>query len=279
MIAAWARRLQLQAVCYHRMYMSEPDLVRSALTREDLPIYRERIEEAKRELEGGDVKLFDYLLVDQLQSSSEPLNSQESLVVIRSFQPKNDRFSGDLTQVIGRLKTQQIPLLLTSELVCSGEAIDEQRDPGDTPISADPAEADAGNRSLSDLEHLAASLRQEVLARAPDGLRIPYCLAPWYRLCVKADGRLIPCSRWSQSYGNFNNVQSFNQAWNGEFQRKLRRGFHGHDELQSACTKCTCIDRYQGMTELLRYLGSLGISYDDVPKQDGFNPPEGKLAL
>jgi hypothetical protein len=76
-----------------------------------------------------------------------------------------------------------------------------------------------------------------------------------------------------------NKIESFNDAWNGEFHQKLRRAFHGQGELSSACITCTCIDRYQGMTELLTYLRSLGISYEALPKQDGFNPPEGKLQL
>jgi hypothetical protein len=244
-----------------------------------MPEYKRKIEEGKRELEGSNVKLFDYLIAEQLPSSEEPLDPEKSLVSIKSFTVKKEHFSGDLTQVIRELKSQTIPYPL---LHSSIELLQAPRpEATSTSASESPStqEEQPIDRSLDALKKRAAALKDEVLAQGPSKLKIPYCLAAWYRLYVKADGNLVPCCTWSYGYSNINAVSNFNESWNGSFQKMLRRGFHGRGDLTDACKHCISIDRYQGMTELLMFLRSLGISYEDVPKQEGFNPPEGKLQL
>lgn len=279
MMAQLCRDLDLQAICFHRMSTGVPELVNQVLTNEDIAEYRKRIEEAKGALTGSEVKLFDYLIAEQLPSAREPLNPEQSLVAIKSFAVKKEQFSGDLSKVIQELKAQTVPYPLTNSVLELLDAVGDQARNVEQPEVAPVEESAPLDHSLAELERRAIALKNEVLERAPAGLKIPYCLAAWYRLYVKADGHLVPCCTWSYGYSNINAVRNFNDSWNGSFQRMLRRGFHGRGELTDACKNCISIDRYQGMTELLMFLRSLGISYDQIQKQEGFNPPAGKLQL
>lgn len=102
-------------------------------------------------------------------------------------------------------------------------------------------------------------------------------MSAWFRFILKADGRMFPCSCWSRTYENINNVGSFEEAWNNQFMKDLRKAFTGDGEISKRCSSCVSIDRYQGLTELLYELHLQGISYDQVSKLPNFEPPPGKL--
>ncbi len=279
MMAQLCRDLDLQAICFHRMSTGIKELLGTVLTAKDIVHYKRRIEEAKGVLEGSAVKLFDYLIAEQLSSSDEPLNPEENLITIRQFTAEKEQFSGDLSKAIRELKNQTVPISLEHPSLQLVERKTLEVFSAVAAQSSSRSRETAEDLAFIDVERRAAALKEEVMSRGASKLKIPYCLAAWYRLYVKADGRLVPCCTWSYGYSNINQVETFNDSWNGPFQKKLRRGFHGEAELADACANCISIDRYQGMTELLIFLRSLGISYDDVPKQAGFNPPEGKLQL
>lgn len=285
-ISTRARDLGLQAVCFHRMFEVHPNIESTVLKSEDIPIYREQIEEAKKLLEGSGVLLFDYAILDRSEPTSDVLDPENSLRTIQSFVPQKESSPITIETMVEKLSKLYIPVHFDSPQLISSQPTErltervkvETNSITSTTLNYSPLREDVDEAQRS-IEERVAELRERVKAVGPKGLKLPYCTAAWARLIVKADGRMLPCSCWGRTYANLNQISSFEETWNGEFHQKLRASFHGNGPLSERCKKCPSIDRYQGFTEILQIAKRMGISYDDLPKQEGCNPPPGKLQL
>ncbi len=277
-MARLTKKLDLNAICFHRMFEVNQAISSEVLKQEDLELYREKIEEAKSVLIGSNVLLFDYAILDRSQPEQEPLNPDTSLVRIRTFTPKKDQHTESITSAISQICNTGFELYPThAQLYFSTQA------PAAKPCSVNKnlqaKHTQQPMRDIASLEDRAASLKSEILQTSLKDLKIPYCFAAWSRLIVKADGRMFPCSCWSKTYANLKEISDFDSSWNGEFHQDLRDSFNDTKPLNKRCQSCPTIDRYQGLTEVLRVIKGLGIDYDGIPKQPGFNPPPGKLQL
>jgi len=273
-----AKNLGLNAICFHRMFEVNQAISSEVLKQEDLQLYREKIEEAKSVLIGSNVLLFDYAILERSEPEQEPLNPDSSLIHIRTFTPEKDQHTESIASAISQICKIPFELYPThAQLYFSTQA------PAPKPYSDKKNSHIKGTqqpiRDIASLENRAATLKSKILQTSIDDLKIPYCFAAWSRLIVKADGRMFPCSCWSNTYANLKEISDFDSSWNGEFHQYLRDSFNGTKPLNTRCQTCPSIDRYQGLTEVLQVLKELGIDYDEIPKQPGFNPPPGKLQL
>lgn len=273
-----ARDLNLNAITFHLMAHSAIDFSDTVLKIEDIEVYQDKIEEGRCILQGSNTLLFDYGILERLESEKEPLDPSRQLVKIKAYTPSKKEAVKSISQTIEQLKRTTLELYpkhsaLYFKPLCLRKDAQSASQKHDICVSS------TLDRNVTHLEKYAAELKKEVLAAGAAGLNLPHCTAAWSRLVVKADGRMFPCCSWSHDYANLKEIEHFDTSWNGNFHLNLRDAFSGSALLPHRCQKCTSSDKYQGLTEILRTIRELGINYDEIPKQPGFNPPPGKLEL
>jgi radical SAM protein with 4Fe4S-binding SPASM domain len=277
-MAKIAKDLRLNAITFHLMSPGNQAMKSAVLKMEDIPIYREKIEEAQTVLQDSSVQLFDYGIVERLAAQQELLDPEASLVQIKSYTPLKEQHNQSIVTTIKEFYQKRFELYPVHHNISffSAKAIT----PPAPKIASKKLEVfEIINRSIPSLEKRALDLKTEVLAIGAKGLNIPHCTAAWSRLIVKADGRMFPCCSWSNTYANLKEVTNFNTSWNGEFHQNLRDSFTGSKPLNKKCQHCISSDKYQGLPEILRVIKGLDLAYDEIPKQPGFKPPSGKLKL
>ena len=81
----------------------------------------------------------------------------------------------------------------------------------------------------------------------------PYCTAPWTSAFIRFDGRVRPCcfSEAESSLGDLRE-QTFEEIWNGEGYRNLRRQILA-GKVPEMCQGCVANKRYQGLSVFSRF--------------------------
>lgn len=284
-IARLAKDLRLDAVCFHRMATRQTALSDAMLRNQDIPFYKEQIKIAGDLLSGSSVRLFDYAMLDTLRDEDFPRDKARALAAFRTFTPAQEPKAPSLEDTINMLASLPLPI----PPVILQRSWAEQAAQRLLNLFRSALAIFRGSESVTGFEGRTSdpkalyerhqALIERLKNTPPQNLSMPYCLSPWYRFILKADGRMFPCSCWGHTYANINKITSFHSTWNGAFLSNLRASFLGKKELPEKCKSCVTIDRYQGLTELLTFLKNQGLRHEDITKHPAFNPPAGKLKL
>jgi MoaA/NifB/PqqE/SkfB family radical SAM enzyme len=276
-ITQLAIELGLFAVTFHSMSATSPELRDLVVTKDDMHEYQSQFDKAAKIAEGTELKLFNYMLPDPSTNILPILSHEQAVEKFNDFVIPKDSERSSLKTILNTLREQAIPYrspqIMAPENRPSLEMLKSTCSNPRLKVETQSL------RSKEDLQDILSVLQDELKSRGPNNLKIPYCLAPWYRLVINVPGSFKPCVSFNQKYASLRVIESFEEAWNGDFLKKLRNSFHENEERTGRCKSCSNVERFQGLTELLHFMRDNRLNYEEVSKHPEFNPPAGKLLI
>jgi MoaA/NifB/PqqE/SkfB family radical SAM enzyme len=112
------------------------------------------------------------------------------------------------------------------------------------------AEAEDVARKLGVILQLPPRFGQGAAERErPDG----FCTDPWQYFYAEAQGSVLPCC-YAGGHVGYIDKQSFEEIWNGEFYRNLRKGISGQGAAHDWCKNCVKFQGHYSVNNILSHI-------------------------